>query len=441
MRDQPPGLHPLTAEALEGGARARAARRSCCSTVAAGRTSSPVVRADASGAAPSATWRSCCTARAAIVACHHCGHHEPAPAALHVRLDVGRPPRRRHRAPPARARRDARRRRLSRLPPGCGHGRSVRAQRLPARRVVWAQALPSGRVGDLLSRFEAAPAGVLIGTQMVAKGHDFADVTLGVVLDADATLRFPDFRAEERTFALVTQLAGRVGRGNDGHVLVQSIAPEARSIVHAAAHDSDGFLAGELERRRALEYPPFSSLIRVVCSAEHSARAHAAASGPARAAGRLRRQCPRSRGAVSPARPRASGAGRQGAARAALAGDRPRSVPRFGRRPTRALTAASISASTWIPSSRLRAPAQLAFEVPPDTRLGDDERRRGDGLRGRARGGCLDGSRARPGDQGAPRRGPAPCAQVRRPGAARHGAAGRSLRRVAGEARSSTWAS
>ena len=63
-----------------------------------------------------------------------------------------------------------------------------------------------------LAEFEAAPSGVLLGTQMVAKGHDFADVTLGVVLDADQTLRFPDFRAEERTFALVTQLAGRVGR-------------------------------------------------------------------------------------------------------------------------------------------------------------------------------------------------------------------------------------
>ncbi|HTA13366.1 MAG TPA: primosomal protein N', partial [Solirubrobacteraceae bacterium] len=133
------------------------------------------------------------------------------------------------------------------------------------------------RIGRLLSRFEAAPAGVLIGTQMVAKGHDFADVTLGVVLDADATLRFPDFRAEERTFALVTQLAGRVGRGNHGRVLVQTIAPQARSILHAAAHDSDGFLAGELERRRALDYPPFSSLIRVVCSAEEPARARAGA--------------------------------------------------------------------------------------------------------------------------------------------------------------------
>jgi primosomal protein N' (replication factor Y) len=134
-----------------------------------------------------------------------------------------------------------------------------------------------GGVGALLSRFERAPCGVLIGTQMVAKGHDFPDVTLGVVLDADATLRFPDFRAEERTFALLAQLAGRVGRGTEGRVLVQTIAPHARSIEHAAAHDSDGFLAGELERRAALSYPPFSSLMRIVCSAEDSSRAHAAA--------------------------------------------------------------------------------------------------------------------------------------------------------------------
>jgi primosomal protein N' (replication factor Y) len=98
------------------------------------------------------------------------------------------------------------------------------------------------------------------------------------VLDADATLRFPDFRAEERTFALIAQLAGRVGRGAAGRVLVQTIAPDARSIVHAARHDSDGFLAGELERRRALGYPPFSHLIRVVCAAADVRAAHAAAS-------------------------------------------------------------------------------------------------------------------------------------------------------------------
>jgi len=75
---------------------------------------------------------------------------------------------------------------------------------------------------------------------MVAKGHDFPDVTLGVVLDADATLRFPDFRAEERTFALIAQLAGRAGRGGHGRVLVQTIAPQARAILAAARHDSEG---------------------------------------------------------------------------------------------------------------------------------------------------------------------------------------------------------
>ena len=112
---------------------------------------------------------------------------------------------------------------------------------------------------------------------MVAKGHDFPDVTLGVVLDADATLRFPDFRAEERTFALIAQLAGRVGRGGEGRVLVQTIAPQARSIVHASGHDSDGFLAEELARREALRYPPFSHLIRIVCSAAESRHARAAA--------------------------------------------------------------------------------------------------------------------------------------------------------------------
>jgi primosomal protein N' (replication factor Y) len=113
---------------------------------------------------------------------------------------------------------------------------------------------------------------------MVAKGHDFPDVTLGVVLDADQTLRFPDFRAEERTFALVTQLAGRAGRGErGGRVLVQTLAPDARSIRLAARHDADAFVSGELERRELLSYPPFSSLIRIVCSAPASSDAHAAA--------------------------------------------------------------------------------------------------------------------------------------------------------------------
>ena len=119
----------------------------------------------------------------------------------------------------------------------------------------------------MLDAFGRAPGGVLVGTQVVAKGHDFPDVALGVVVDADQTLRFPDFRAEERTFALVAQLAGRAGRGRHGRVLVQTLDPTAPAIAHAARHDADGFLAGELARREALRYPPFASLIRVVCSA------------------------------------------------------------------------------------------------------------------------------------------------------------------------------
>jgi primosomal protein N' (replication factor Y) (superfamily II helicase) len=203
-----------------------------------------------------------------IVACHHCGHHEPAPS----RCACGSMSVARHGAGTERIQHD--------LSAALDDG-EFEMFRLDADTVSGGVGgdckYGGGGVGRLLSRFEAAPSGVLIGTQMVAKGHDFADVTLGVVLDADATLRFPDFRAEERTFALVTQLAGRVGRGGDGRVLVQTIAPQARSIVHAAAHDSDGFLAGELQRRRALGYPPFSSLIRVVCAAEHPSRARAAA--------------------------------------------------------------------------------------------------------------------------------------------------------------------
>ena len=99
----------------------------------------------------------------------------------------------------------------------------------------------------ILSGFDREESAILVGTQMVAKGHDFPEVTLAAILDADATLRFPDFRAEERTFSLVTQLAGRSGRSKaGGRVIVQTLAPGSPSISHAATHDSAGFLAGEL---------------------------------------------------------------------------------------------------------------------------------------------------------------------------------------------------
>jgi len=128
------------------------------------------------------------------------------------------------------------------------------------------------------TQFGEAPSAVLVGTQMVAKGHDFPEVTLSAILDADATLRFPDFRAAERTFAMVAQVAGRSGRGEaGGEVVVQTLAPSAPSIVHAAVHDAGAFLAEELERRRALRYPPFSHLTRIVLKAESEPRLDRAA--------------------------------------------------------------------------------------------------------------------------------------------------------------------
>ena len=115
-----------------------------------------------------------------------------------------------------------------------------------------------------LRRFAGTDRAVLIGTQMVAKGHHFAGVSLAAVVDADTGLGMPDFRAEERTFQLVTQLAGRSGRDAPGRVIVQTFQPDSRPIVNAARHDVTRFLAEELERRRELGYPPFRHLVRVV---------------------------------------------------------------------------------------------------------------------------------------------------------------------------------
>jgi primosomal protein N' (replication factor Y) len=126
---------------------------------------------------------------------------------------------------------------------------------------------------DVLQRFARAERAVLIGTQMVAKGHHFPGVELAAVVDADTGLGLPDFRAEERTFQLLTQLAGRSGRDAPGRVIVQTFQPDARSITYAARHDVQGFVVGELERRRALGYPPFRHLVRIVVSGPEQADA------------------------------------------------------------------------------------------------------------------------------------------------------------------------
>ncbi len=115
-----------------------------------------------------------------------------------------------------------------------------------------------------LERFAATDRAVLLGTQMVAKGHHFSGVTLAAVVDADAGLAMPDFRAEERVFQLVTQLAGRSGRDGPGRVIVQTFDPEARPFVYARLHDVAGFNEGELERRRELGYPPYGHLVRIL---------------------------------------------------------------------------------------------------------------------------------------------------------------------------------
>src|SRR6478672_5424821 len=115
-----------------------------------------------------------------------------------------------------------------------------------------------------LRRFAESQGAVLLGTQMVAKGHHFSGVELAAVVDADTGLGMPDFRAEERTFQLITQLAGRSGRDAPGRVIVQTFQPDSRTIAHAARHDVDRFLAEELDRREALDYPPASHLVRIV---------------------------------------------------------------------------------------------------------------------------------------------------------------------------------
>lgn len=183
-----------------------------------------------------------------LLSCHHCGHRERIPASC---PDCGSTSVARHGAGTERLEHEL----MS----------ALATPDFPVMRLDADAAGVDARARKL-ARFDAAKQGVLVGTQMIAKGHDFADVGLGIVIDADQTLRFPDFRAEERTFALITQLAGRTGRGGRGRVLVQTMEPQASCIQLAAQHDADGFLRGELERRRALSYPPFSTLIRVLCS-------------------------------------------------------------------------------------------------------------------------------------------------------------------------------
>jgi primosomal protein N' (replication factor Y) len=125
-----------------------------------------------------------------------------------------------------------------------------------------------GALTDLLSRFRSGEIDVLVGTQMIAKGHDFPRVTLVGVVSADVGLGMADFRASERTFQLLTQVAGRAGRGEQaGEAIVQTIYPDHYSIQLACRQDYPAFFDREMHFRRAMRYPPAVSLINTVVRA------------------------------------------------------------------------------------------------------------------------------------------------------------------------------
>ncbi len=185
--------------------------------------------------------------RDGVLYCHHCGHNEPEPDACPVCGSVE----------------------LARLGAGTQWLERSLAREFPDLVPIRLDADTASSpelMADALRRFSETPGAVLLGTQMVAKGHHFAGVELAAVIDADWALSMPDFRAEERTFQLITQLAGRSGRDAPGRVIVQTFQPDARPISYAARHDVRRFLDEELERRRDLGYPPERHLVRIVVS-------------------------------------------------------------------------------------------------------------------------------------------------------------------------------
>jgi primosomal protein N' (replication factor Y) (superfamily II helicase) len=207
--------------------------------------------------------------------CHYCGHQSAAPSACtycsgaYLRLR------------------------------GYGTEKVVEAvqQALPAARVERLdrdRARRRGTAERVLAAFEAGELDILVGTQMIAKGHDFPNVTLVGVVDADVGLGMPDFRSAERTFQLLTQMAGRTGRGDqEGEVLLQSHLPDHYALRLACKHDYRGFFEHEMEFRRTMAYPPSSALLNVVVRAaeEPPARREAtwlAQSLRGQAAGRFR---------------------------------------------------------------------------------------------------------------------------------------------------------
>ena len=145
-----------------------------------------------------------------------------------------------------------------------------------------------GAQREILAAFHRGESDVLVGTQMVAKGHDIPNVTLVGVIAADLGLHFPDYRAGERTFQLLTQVAGRAGRGEDpGRVVIQSFLPDHYAIALAQTHDYASFYREELARRKPHGYPPYRSLLQVTLAAAEDAVVRRAAEDLARVPGQL----------------------------------------------------------------------------------------------------------------------------------------------------------
>lgn len=153
----------------------------------------------------------------------------------------------------------------------------IMAKILPAAKIARIDADAMRRknaLRDTLSAFKAHKIDILIGTQMIAKGLHFPNVTLVGILNADLSLHVPDFRAGERTFQLITQVAGRAGRGDlDGEVIVQTYTPHSPSIQYARRHDFDGFSEQEMEFRRQFSFPPFAHCAVLTSRSTHERRA------------------------------------------------------------------------------------------------------------------------------------------------------------------------
>jgi primosomal protein N' (replication factor Y) (superfamily II helicase) len=141
-------------------------------------------------------------------------------------------------------------------------------QRFPGARVArldrdTADGTP-GKLESILAKVHGREVDILIGTQMVTKGHDFEGVTLVGILQPDQGIHLPDFRAAERTFQILEQVSGRAGRGErPGRIIVQSYCPEHPAIEHLRCHDYEGFVRDELAHRKAVQYPPFARMVVV----------------------------------------------------------------------------------------------------------------------------------------------------------------------------------